>query len=129
MALWFKDNKLTVWKVIRPDDEHKPIQLQVSTSSKNKVTGEWSTDFSGYVAVRGKALDMVTALEAELSQNGKKGVRIVADGNVTTFYSEKNKATYTNYMIYAMNFVNAPSASADGFMDIPEGLESDIPFK
>ena len=77
----------TVWKV--EEVSPKITRGQISTSRKNKATGEWETDFSSYVAFIGTA----TAAKA-LQLHEKERIRL-GDVEVTSKYSKEKNMTYT----------------------------------
>ena len=84
-----------IWEVTPVNDSS--TKLRMSVSRKNKQTGEYEQDFSGYVlcvgtAAAGRALQL------------HEGSRIkIGDCDVTTRYDEKKKVTYTNYKMFSFS--------------------------
>ena len=68
-------------------------KVRLSTSRKNKDTGEYEQDFSGYVMMIGQA--------HAKSQKLKEGDRIrLGDVDVTTTYNKEQKKEYVNYKCF-----------------------------
>ncbi len=83
----------TVWEV-EPVRE-TATKIRISTSRKDKQTGEYEQDFSGYVLCCGTA---TAANAAKL----RKGDRIkLGDCEVTTRYDKGREITYTNYRLFS----------------------------
>lgn len=82
-------------------------KLRMSVSRKNKQTGEYEQDFSGFVlaigtAAAGKALGL------------KEGSRIkIGDCDVTTKYDPQKKITYTNYKMFSFSTDEDDAAPPD----------------
>ena len=78
-----------VWEVKPISDTN--VKLRLSVSRKNKQTGEYEQDFSGFVNAVGTAA-------AKKAGGLKEGDRIkIGDVDVTTKYEAEKKVTYTNY--------------------------------
>ncbi len=111
-----------VWKV-EPATNTR-TKLQISISRKNKETGEYTQDFSGFVNVIGTAGAQKAALLPE-------GARIkLGDCDVTTNYVKEKNITYTNYALF--NFEDADSAplqssQTDGGYTTPSASGYSIP--
>ena len=90
-----KDSYATVWGVEKVTDNS--TKIQISTSRKNKQTGEYETDFSGFVmCVGASAASAAAALT--------KGDRIkLGDVDVTTTYNKEKKVTYTNFTMFSFD--------------------------
>lgn len=90
-----KDSYATVWGVEKVTDNS--TKIQISTSRKNKQTGEYETDFSGFVmCVGASAASAAAALT--------KGDRIkLGDVDVTTNYNKEKKVTYTNFTMFSFD--------------------------
>lgn len=84
-----------VWD-IEPKTENVTV-LKLSVSRKDKQTGQWETDFSGFVSVYGQ-----NAPEAGKLKVGDT-IRL-GDCDVGT--THKNDRYYTNYRLYSYEFVN-----------------------
>lgn len=116
-----------VWEVENKGNYHI---VSLSTSKKNKDTNEYETDFSNkFVRFIGTA----HTLAADL----KKGDTIkLGSCEVTNKYDKEKNTTYTNYLVYSFekegdnnSANNNQSASKnDGFMNIPDGVDEELPF-
>lgn len=72
-------------------------KVKLSTSRKDKDTGEYETDFSGFVDFFG------TACVQKLSRH-KDGDRIILDDvEVTTKYDKEKDIQYTNFKCFSFN--------------------------
>lgn len=116
-----------VWEVENKGNYHI---VSLSTSKKNKETNEYETDFSNkFVRFIGTA----HTLAADL----KKGDTIkLGSCEVTNKYDKEKNTTYTNYLVYSFekegdnsnsNNQSKPK-SDDGFMNIPDGIDEELPF-
>lgn len=82
-----------VWEVYPMSDTN--TKIRISVSRKNKQTGEYEQDFSGFVLCIGTA----AAKKATLLHEGSR-IKI-GDCDVTTKYDSAKKATYTNFKIFS----------------------------
>ena len=89
----------TIWKV--EEVSPKITKGQISTSRKNKETGEWETDFSAFVAFVG------TATAAKALQLHKQDRIRLKDIEVTSKYDKAKNMTYTNFTIFSFEDPNA----------------------
>ena len=81
-----------VWQIMPKSDVN--TQLRVSTSRKNKQTGNYDQDFSGFVSCVGAAA-------AKKAAKLNEGARIqIKECEVTTNYNKDKNITYTNFAIY-----------------------------
>lgn len=108
-------------------------QLRIAISHKDKNSGEYVQDFSGFVACVGTAA-------AKKAANLKEGDRIrLGDVDVTTTYNKEKNITYTNYKMFTfeteseMNSGNAGSSAGktevdNGEVEPVEEEASDLPF-
>lgn len=117
-----------VWEVENKGNYHV---VSLSTSKKNKETNEYETDFSNkFVRFIGTA----HTLAADL----KKGDVIkLGSCEVTNKYDKGKNTTYTNYLVYSFEKEGSNSSSnanqsapksSDGFMNIPDGIDEELPF-
>lgn len=81
----------TVWQV---DKQERYTKVRISTSRKNRESGEYEQDFSGYCSFVGEA----HKLGAGLSQ--KDRIRL-GDCEVTTKYNKENGQTFTNFTVFS----------------------------
>lgn len=116
-----------IWSVEPKSDTN--TQLRLSVSHKNKESGEYVQDFSGFVACVGTAA-------AKKAANLKEGDRIrLGDVDVTTTYNKEKNITYTNYKMFSFETeaeMNSGGAQASASVDSgePEPTEEapDLPF-
>lgn len=81
-----------VWEVIPSTDTR--TKLRISISRKDKQTGEYVQDFSGFV-------DCVGSLAAKKAAQLKANDRIrLGDVDVTTKYNKEKDITYTNFSVF-----------------------------
>lgn len=82
-----------VWEVTPMSDTSTKVRLSVSR--KNKQTGEYEQDFSGFVLCIGTAA-------ARNAVKLDSGARIkIGDCDVTTKYDAQKKITYTNFKMFS----------------------------
>ena len=82
-----------VWSVEPKSDTNTVIRISISR--KNRESGEYEQEFSGFVACIGTAA-------AKSAANLKEGARIrLGDVDVTTYYHPDRKVTYTNYKCFS----------------------------
>ena len=80
------------------------MKLRLSVSRKNKQTGEYEQDFSGFVNAVGTAA-------AKKAASLKEGDRIkIGDVDVTTKYDAEKKTTYTNFKMFSFELDDSGSA-------------------
>jgi hypothetical protein len=80
-----------IWEI--KEDKGKYTDIRISTSRKNKDTGEYEQDFGGYVRMVGKAHDLMAHLE---EGDRFKIVRCGAENH----YNKEKKVTYYNFVIF-----------------------------
>lgn len=114
----------TVWEVTPKSDVCTDIRLSVS--KKNKETGEYDVDFSGFVRVIGK-----DAAKKAANLKEKDKIRL-GDVDVSTNYDKEKKVTYTNYKMFSFDNVdsNFNSKPNDGYKAVDDGdIEAEeLPF-
>lgn len=109
MAGFSNGSYAKVWEV-KPVDGKDQIDLRISVSSKNKATGEYKTDFSGFVRCYSNA-----AQEAKRLKQGDR-VKLISTNVTSTYNKEKNETKYY-FSLFALEPANqnnsfAPSASS-----------------
>lgn len=93
-----------VWEVTPMSDTS--TKIRVSVSRKNKQTGEYEQDFSGFVLCIGTAA-------ARNAAKLKEGARIkIGDCDVTTKYDAQKKITYTNFKMFSFEDADGNNSSA-----------------
>ena len=81
-----------VWEVTPMSDTSTKVRMSISR--KNKQSGEYEQDFSGFVLAIGTAA-------AKKAASLKEGNRIkLGDVDVTTKYDKEKKVTYTNFKMF-----------------------------
>lgn len=116
-----------IWKVEPFSDTS--TKLRISISRKNKQSGEYEQDFSGFVSAIGTA----AAKKAACLKEGDK-IKL-GDVDVTTTYNKDKNITYTNYKIFSFEVDNgdnpAPKSSntePQPAVDSGEVDDSRLPF-
>ena len=80
-----------IWEVKAREERY--TDFRISTSRKNKETGEYSQDFGGYVRLVGQAHDIASTLEV------KDKFKIVRCGVENSYDKEKN-TTFTRFLVF-----------------------------
>lgn len=119
-----KDAWATCWSIEPKSDTM--TQVRLSTSRKDKATGEYVQDFSGFVA-------FVGTVAAKQAANLKEKARIkLGDVEVTTKYVKEKEQTYTNFKCYSFTAQDESQSSSDQSEPQPpvdEGVDDDrLPF-
>ena len=101
-------------------------KLRISVSRKNKQSGSYEQDFSGFVLCIGTAA-ATNALKL------KEGARIkLGDCDVSTRYDAEKKVTYTNYKLFSFEAADTESAQenteSQPVVDEGELDEDRLPF-
>lgn len=119
----------TVWEVKKGNGNYTDVRI--STSRKDKQSGEYVTDFSGWVRFIGTAHQMAGNL------NVKDRIKI-GDCEVTNTYDKEKKVTYTNFAVFSFETTNGGNVTTNatnvgqpipnGFVDIPDGVDEELPF-
>ena len=116
-----------VWKVEPFSDTS--VKLRISISRKNKQTGEYEQDFSGFV----NAIGTAAAKKAAVLKEGDT-IKL-GDVDVTTKYDKAKEVTYTNYKIFSFEVdggnTSAPKAASNEPQPEVDGGEADdsrLPF-
>lgn len=122
----FKNNSYAkVWDVKTKSEKYTDVKISIS--KKNKQTSQYETDFSSIVRLIGEAHKKAS----ELAQGSK--IKILTC-DTTNNYDKKKNTTYWRCIIYDFEFTeDSPKAnnqvtSGDSFMNIPDGLDEELPF-
>lgn len=123
-----KDSFCVIWSVEPVSDTL--TKARISISRKNKQTGGYDTDFSGFVSFIGTA-----AAKKAASLKEKDRIRL-GDVDVTNRYDKEKNVTYTNFKIF--NFEtqseidggNSASSTAEPEKTVDDGEIDDdrLPF-
>ena len=116
-----------VWEVKRNTNY---TDVRLSTSKKRKDTGEYETDFSGFVRFIGKA--------HQDAANLNDGDRIkLGSVSATRTYNKMENKNYTNFQCYSysvegvnqtQNTAAAQPQRQPEVPNIPEGVDEELPF-
>ena len=112
--------KAKVWQI---RTREKFTSLQISTNKKVNRTDEYVKDFNGWVNCYGDAHDKCALL-------GEKASIEILDFEVKKFWDGTKEDWFVN--LYDFNILgygdNSTPSDSDGFMNIPAGLEEEMPF-
>lgn len=86
-----KDAWASVWSV--EEGRGNTMKVRISTSRKNKETGEYEQDFSGFCTFIGNAKAKAEKLKA------KDRIKL-GDVDVTTWYSKEKGVEYVTYKVF-----------------------------
>lgn len=101
-----------VWEVTPMSDTSTKVRMSVSR--KNKQSGEYEQDFSGFVLAIGTAA-------AHKAAGLKEGDRIkLGDVDVSTKYDKDKKVTYTNFKMFSFETDGESSSSRPAPPDEPK---------
>lgn len=116
----------TVWET-KPSAKYTDVRL--SCSSKNKTTGQYESDFSGFVRFIGDAHKMAAGLKT------KDRIQL-GEVSCTNTYSKENKTTYYNFQCFS--FTPAENGHASTAQSTPTrqvyrpevnpGADEELPF-
>ena len=123
-----KDSFATVWSAEVVSDTLTKVRLSISR--KNKQTGEYETDFSGFVSFVGTAAAKKAAALKE-----KDRIKL-GDIDVTNRYDKERNTTFTNFKVFSFemqgeNAAAAPAAASTEPQPQVDGGEVDdsrLPF-
>ena len=115
----------TIWEV--KEGKGKYTDVRLSTSRKNQ-SGEYETDFSGFVRFIGDANTNASNLKE------KDRIRL-GDVSVTNSYDREKKITYTNFQVYSFETADGSKPDKQTTQkketfnpDVPEGVDEELPF-
>ncbi len=94
-----------IWEVTPMSDTS--TKLRMSVSRKNKQSGEYEQDFSGFVLAIGTA----AAKKAACLKEGDK-IKL-GDVDVSTKYDKEKKITYTNFKMFSFEVDGDSDSSGD----------------
>lgn len=123
----FRQNSYcVVWEIKQGTGNFTDVRL--SSSKKNKQTGEYETDFSGFVRFIGGAHQKAASLKE------KDRIKL-GDCEVTNRYDKEKKTTYTNFAVFDFEMANSgqqtpqqTQTSIAGFENIPSDVDTELPF-
>lgn len=123
-----KESYATIWSIEPVSDT--VTKGRISISRKNKQTGEYETDFSGFVSFYG-----TTSAKKAACLKEKDRIKL-GDVDVTNRYDKEKEVTYTNFKIFSfeapseLNIHNAhpEPATPSTLVDEGEVDDSRLPF-
>lgn len=98
----------TVWEIQPMSDTF--TKGRISISKKNRDTGEYDTQFSGYVMFAG------TSAASKAAKLKEKDRIKLGDTDVTTKYNKEKNVTYTNFKIYDFEMADFQGDGSRGSM-------------
>lgn len=130
-------------KVWRVEDRGNYSVAQISVSRKNKETEQYETEFQhNFVRLVGTAHDLGKNIE---EVQGGTSIKITSC-DVTNRYDKEKQREYVNFVIFGFEFPDngggnsggnkkpasskkpTKNTSDNGFMNIPDGIEEELPF-
>ncbi len=106
----------TIWQVEPVSNTF--TKARISISRKNKNTGSYETDFSGYVSFSG------TTAASKASGLKEKDRIQIGDCDTRSKYDAEKKMTYYNFIVYSFEMANGlatqPSPKQSSSPQIPE---------
>ena len=103
-------------------------KARVSISKKNKNTGEYESDFDGYIAFVGSAA-------ASRAAKLKEGDRIkLGDVDVTRKYDKEKRKEYINFNVFSFEVADSRTSSSTPGIEKTDTVDSgevetdDLPF-
>lgn len=115
-----------VWEVKDGNGNYKDARMSIS--KKNKGTGEYETEWSGFVRLIGEAKTKAENMTLDR-------IKIVSC-DVTNWYSKEKGVTYTNYAIFDLedaSWDDSPQTETkkeDGnvYVNLDADFDEDLPF-
>lgn len=106
----------TIWGTVESISDTR-AKARISISRRNRQTGEYDTDFSGFV-------DFIGTAAAKKAMTLKEKDRIkLGDVDVSNKYSKEKNITYVNYKVFSFetqNEMNAGSSGSSGYSGEPQ---------
>lgn len=104
-------------------------EARISVSKKDKSTGEYNTEFSGWVRLIGNAHQKINTIK-----NGDS-IRL-GDVDVTNRYVKEKNTTYVNYAVFDFDTSNSNGNGGgnkttkrnDNFQNISAEVDEELPF-
>ncbi|MBQ2346786.1 MAG: hypothetical protein II388_00190 [Clostridia bacterium] len=123
----FRQNAFaTIWSVEPVRDTI--TKAKITTSKKNKSTGEYETDFSGFVTFLG------TATASKAAKLKEKDRIKLGDVDVTRKWDKEKQKEYINFNVFSFEMADSKTASSPPAVTNTEPVDSgevetdDLPF-
>lgn len=97
----------TVWEAKPITPSHTKIKISISYKDKN--TGEYNDDFSGFVSCFGS---QTAAMAASLSPRSR--IKL-GDCDVSTSYDKEKRVGYTNFKLFTFELLNQSGNGNQGY--------------
>lgn len=127
IALSFRQNAFaTIWSVEPVRDTI--TKAKITTSKKNKSTGEYETDFSGFVTFLG------TATASKAAKLKEKDRIKLGDVDVTRKWDKEKQKEYINFNVFSFEMADSKTASSPPAVTNTEPVDNgevetdDLPF-
>lgn len=118
----FRNNAYaTVWESKPGKGNYNDLKLQISR--KNQQTNQYEQEFSGWVRFVGKAKDLGLL-------PSKTRIKLLSTDVTNHFDREKNQM-YWNPVVFEAELADgstAPTPKEDDFINIPDGIDEEVPF-
>ena len=113
-----------VWRITPKKDGAKSLHVQISTSFKNKQTGQYEVDFNGFVLLIGEAFK-----KAEKDLQAGDRIKILNCGckQIWDKAKSQNNTTFLIFDLEIQTEHKIKDASSDDFVPLPDD-EDDLPF-
>ena len=96
----------TIWGVVESISDTK-TKARISISRRNKMTGEYNTDFSGFVEFIG-----TSAANKALTLKERDRIKL-GDIDVSNKYDKEKNITYVNYKVFSFDIQNVTSDNTE----------------
>ena len=96
----------TIWGVVESISDTK-TKARISISRRNKMTGEYNTDFSGFVEFIG-----TSAANKALTLKERDRIKL-GDIDVSNKYDKEKNITYVNYNVFSFDIQNVTSDNTE----------------
>lgn len=116
----------TIWQIEPVKDTI--TKAKITTSKKNKNTGEYETDFSGFVTFLGTA---VASKAAKLKEKNRIKLEEV---DVTRKWDKEKQKEYINFNVFAFEMADSKATSSPPTVENTEAVDNgevetdDYPF-
>lgn len=107
-----------VWEVVPPQEGKKTYRVRLSISRKDKLSGEYETDFSGYVSFIGRAAELA---KEKLTKESR--VKLLETDVASAYNKEKKEASYY-FKVFDAELADSGSTSPTTETDYPFDLDA-----